>query len=118
MQRYWRNDPVAMTWQACETFGSGITSPPVMIEGQYGMSDETKPGNYELCVVVNDAIQHWYTASPTNASATWTMSASFGQNVQQVLGLIQSSFGFNLELVALLKDGSLQHFWRSAADLS
>jgi C1A family cysteine protease len=117
MQRYWRNDPVAMTWQACESFGSGITSPPVMIEGQYGMSDETEPGNYELCVAVNGVIQHWYTASPTNASAPWTMSASFGQNVQQVLGLIQSSFGFNLELVALLKDGTLQHFWRSAADL-
>ena len=118
MQRYWRNDPVAMNWQACETFGSGVQSPPVMVQGMYGASDETVPGNYELCVAVNGAIQHWYAAHPTTASAVWTMSASFGSNVQQVLGLIQSSFGFNLELIALLSNGSLQHFWRSSTDLS
>jgi hypothetical protein len=38
-----------------------------------------------------------------------------GQKVQEVLGLIESSFGFDLELIALLTDGSLQHFWRDGA---
>jgi C1A family cysteine protease len=118
MQRYWRNDPVTQTWQACETFGSGIQSPPVMVEGMYNATNETVPGNYELCVAVGGAIQHWYSAAPTTASSTWAMSASFGSNIAQVLGLIQSSFGFNLELIALLTDGSLQHFWRDASDLS
>jgi len=118
MQRYWRDDPNHKGWQACETFGSQVKSPPVMIEGQYGATDETVAGNYELCVAVNGAIQHWYKGSPENPASTWAMSTSFGQNVQQVLGLIQSSFGFDLEVIALLNDGSLQHFWRYASDLS
>ena len=117
MQRYWRPDANS-AWQACETFGSQVKSPPVMIEGQYGATDETVAGNYELCVAVNGAIQHWWKGSPENPASTWSMSASFGQNVKQVLGLIQSSFGFDLEVVALLNDGSLQHFWRYASDLT
>jgi len=117
MQRYFRPSAGA-AWQACETFGSNVTSPPVMIEGQYGATDETVPGNYELCVAVGGAIQHWWKGSPENAQSGWAMSASFGQNVRQVLGLIQSSFGFDLELIALLNDGTLQHFWRYSSDLS
>jgi C1A family cysteine protease len=118
MQRYWRDDPNHKAWQACETFGSQVKSPPVMIEGQYGATDETVAGNYELCVAVNGAIQHWYKVSPENPASKWAMSTTFGQNVQQVLGLIQSSFGFDLELIALLNDGALQHFWRYSSDLS
>jgi len=117
MQRYLR--PAAGSpWQACETFGSQVKSPPVMIEGQYGASNETVPGNYELCVAVNGAIQHWWKDTPESPDSSWSMSATFGQNVQQVLGLIQSSFGFDLEVIALLNDGSLQHFWRYSSDLS
>ncbi|MBT9330403.1 C1 family peptidase [Paracidobacterium acidisoli] len=117
MQRYWRNDPAGAAWQACETFGSGVSTAPVMIQGMYNATDETVPGNYELCVAVNGAIQHWYTAAPKTATTTWAMSASFGSGIKQVLGLIQSSFGFNLELIALLNDGSLQHFWRDSSNL-
>jgi C1A family cysteine protease len=117
MQRFWR-PAAASPWQACEIFGSQVTSPPVMIQGQYGATDETVPGNYELCVAVNGAIQHWWKSSPEDPQSVWSMSAIFGQNVQQVLGLIQSSFGFDLEVIALLNDGTLQHFWRYASDLS
>ena len=118
MQRFWRNGPLGAAWQAAETFGSGIASPPVLIEGMYNATDETVPGNYELVVAVNGAIQHWYTNAPTTDAATWAMSASFGSNIKEVLGLIQSSFGFNLELIALLNDGSLQHFWRDSSNLA
>jgi hypothetical protein len=59
-----------------------------------------------------------------NAAATATLqkSATFstnqaGKTIQQVLGLIESSFGFDLEVIALLSDGSIQHFWRSAGNL-
>ena len=118
MQRYWRDDPNNKPWHACETFGSQVKSPPVMIEGQYGATDETVAGNYELCVAVNGAIQHWWKGSPENPSSAWAMSTSFGSNVQQVLGLIQSSFGFDLEVIALLSDGTLQHFWRFSSNQS
>ena len=119
MQRWWRDDPNTMNWAPCETFGANVKSPPVMIRSQFGASEETVPGNYELCVAVDGSIQHWWTSGnpePTT-TATWSQSATFttnvaGKQVKQVLGLIESSFGFDLELVALLSDDSLQHFWR------
>ncbi len=111
MQRYWRDDAHHKGWAAAETFGHGVKSPPVMIQGQFGETDETMPGNYELCVAVDGSIQHWWT--PTTGAYHWTHSATFGSGIKQVLGLIQSSFGFDLEVVALLEDGSLQHFWRN-----
>jgi hypothetical protein len=122
MQRWWRDDPNNKSWVACETFGANVSSPPVMIRSQYGASEETVPGNYELCVAVGGSIQHWWTPGnpEPGATAAWTQSATFatnvaGQKVQEVLGLIESSFGFDLELIALLTDGSLQHFWRDGA---
>jgi len=120
MQRYWRDDAHDKPWAAAEKFGAGVNSPPVMIRSQYGENNETEAGNYELCVAVNGQIQHWWTGG--NAPANWTKSATVatnqaGKNVQQVLGLIQSSFSFDLELIALLSDGSLQHFWRSSGNL-
>ena len=42
-------------------FGSGVSSPPVMIQGQYGMQNELGPnGNFELCVAVGGRVQHWW----------------------------------------------------------
>ena len=122
MQRWWRDDPNNKDWVACETFGANVGSPPVMIRSQFGAGDETTPGNYELCVAVGGSIQHWWTVGnpePTT-TASWSQSATFttnvaGQQVMEVLGLIQSSFGFDLELIAHLSDGSLQHFWRDGA---
>ena len=122
MQRWWRDDINSKPWTAYETFGANVESPPVMIRSQYSATEETVPGNYELCVAVNGSIQHWWTngnPEPT-ANASWTNSATFGTNVsgvkvEQVLGLIESSFSFDLELVALLSDGSLQHFWRDGS---
>ena len=111
MQRYWRDDAHDKGWAPAETFGSGVKSPPVMIQGQFGETNETVPGNYELCVAVNGAIQHWWT--PTTGTYSWTHDATFGSNVKEVLGLIQSSYGFDLEVIALLENGSIQHFWRS-----
>jgi hypothetical protein len=34
-----------------------------------------------------------------------------------VVGLIQSSFGFNLEVLAARDDGHVQHYWRDSASL-
>ena len=72
MQRYFRPSAGA-AWQACETFARGVSSPPVMIAGQYGATDETVMGNYELCVAVDNAIQHWWKESPENPASTWKM---------------------------------------------
>jgi hypothetical protein len=99
-----------------------------MIRSQFGATNETIPGNYELCVAVGGKIEHWWTGGnpePTlqswnGTTAKWTLSETFGtnvagQHVKQVLGLMQSSYGFDLELVAELDDGKLQHFSRDGS---
>lgn len=111
MQRYYRPMNTGI-WQAAEKFGSNVHSAPVMIRSEFGTTTESTPGNYELCVVVNGQIQHWWTAG--EAAANWKCSATFGTNVKSVVGLIQGSYGFDLEVVAQLTNGSLQHFYRNA----
>jgi hypothetical protein len=115
MQRYWRDDAHGMVWKAGEKFGRHIKTPPVMIEGQFAAANETLQGNYELCVAVHGSIEHWW--RDNQGTQTWQMSATFGTNVagvhvEQVLGLLESSYGFDLEVIALLSNGGLQHFWR------
>jgi hypothetical protein len=110
MQRYTKPYGIN-TWTACEKFGSKVNTPPVMIRSQFGASNESVPGNYELCVVVNGQIQHWWTAG--ESPAAWLNSAVFGSGVKSILGLIEGSFGFDLELIALLNNDSVQHFYRS-----
>ena len=110
LQRYWRDDAHGGAWKAGEIFANGIKTAPVMIEGQFGAADETKQGNYELCVAVNGSIQHWWRNN--QGAGNWSNSATFGANVAQVLGLVESSYGFDLEVIAQLNNGSLQHLWR------
>jgi hypothetical protein len=109
MQHFWRSGG---TWNAGATFGSGISSPPVMIQGQYDMSNEYGNGNFELCVATPGGwIEHWWRNNQANG-LPWQMSATFGQNIERVIALVEGSFGFNLEVIALRTDGMLQHYWR------
>ena len=111
MQHFWRN-AADMQWRAGSVFGAGVGSPPVMIQGQYGMRDETGPhGNFELCVAVGGKVQHWW-RSNANGSMDWRMSAIFGHDVAAVAGLCQGSWGMNLEVIVLRTDQQLQHYWR------
>ncbi len=113
MQHWWRADAtVAKNWTGDQSFGSGISSPPCMIQGQYGMANEFGNGNFELCVALpNGTVQHWWRDN-SGGPFTWTMSATFGSNVARVLALLEGSFGFDLEVIVLLTNGMLQHYWR------
>jgi hypothetical protein len=131
MQLFWRNNdiPGNKTWTAGEIFGSGIaSSPPCMIQGNYGTANELQPGNFELCVAHNGQIQHWWrknsnldTQPPVvghvtpPATSLWIQSATFGTNIKHVWALIESSYGYDLEVIAELNSGQLQHFWRDRA---
>ncbi len=110
MQHWWRDNDNGRVWNAGPTFGSGIYSPPCMIEGQYGMGNELMVGNFELCVAVGGQIQYWWHDNVSGMG--WHQSATFGHDVQAVVGLIESSYGFNLEVVVLRTDQMLQHYWR------
>jgi hypothetical protein len=117
MQHWWRADAFGMIWIIGAIFGSGISasSPPCMIQGQYGMANEYGIGNFELCVALPDGtVQHWWRNNQA-PGFPWTMSATFGSNVDCVIALIEGSFGFNLEVIVLRKDGMLQHYWRDGS---
>ncbi|MFI8235591.1 C1 family peptidase [Streptomyces sp. NPDC085900] len=112
MQHWWRDNDHGGTWNPGPLFGSGIDSPPVMIQGQYGMATEKSLGNFELCVEAGGRVQHWW-RNQTNG--VWQCSAVFGHDVAAVTGLVEGSFGFNLEIVVLRTDRQLQHYWRDGA---
>ncbi len=113
MQRFWRDDANGFVWNSEEVFGANVNSPPIMIEGSFGESDETVQGNYELVVAVGGAVQHWWRANTGNGN--WSCSATFGQDVSQVVGLLEGSYGFNLEVIVARTDGQLQHYWRDGS---
>ncbi len=113
MQHWWRDNDHGMVWNQGPTFGGGVGSPPCMVQGQYGMARETDIGNFELCVAVGGQVQHWW--RDNSGDQSWQMSATFGHDVLAVAGLIEGSFGFNLEVVVLRTDQQLQHYWRDGA---
>jgi hypothetical protein len=109
MQHWWRD---GSTWKSDQIFGANIKSPPVMIQGQYGMADETGNGNFELVVANTEGqVEHWWRDN-SNTKFIWSKSATFSSGVSRVLALVEGSFGFNLEVVVLCLDGTIQHFWR------
>jgi C1A family cysteine protease len=113
MQHWWRDDDHGFVWNPGATLGSGVSSPPCMIEGQYGANDENRVGNFELCVAVAGKVQHWWRDNQGNTG--WHYSATFGHDVQAVTALVEGSFGFNLEVIVLRTDRRLQHYWRDGA---
>lgn len=114
MQLWWRDDPNGFVWHPGEVFGAGITSAPCMIEGQYGAADEDTAGNYELCAARADGrVEHWWRGNASGAA--WARGGVFGHDVLTVTGMLQGSFGFNLEVVVLRTDRLLQHYWRDGA---
>jgi hypothetical protein len=109
MQHWWK-DNTAGVWHPGPVFGAGVASPPCMIEGQFGAYNETRPGNFELCVAVGGAVQHWW--RDNYGGSGWKHSATFGSHLKSVVALIEGSFGFDLEVLVLRDDNALQHYWR------
>lgn len=114
MQLWWRDDPNGFVWRPGEIFGSGITSAPCLVEAQYGAADEDTAGNYELCVTGEGGrVEHWWRGNAGDSA--WRRGAVFGHDVLAVTGMLQGSFGFNLEVIALRTDRLLQHYRRDGA---
>jgi hypothetical protein len=109
MEHWRRDNDHGMVWSAVAQFGNGVHSPACMIEGSYGAANEKSVGNFELCVAVGGAVQHWWR---NQADGLWRQSATFGHNVAAVVSLVEGSYGFNLEVIVLRTDNKLQHYWR------
>jgi hypothetical protein len=126
MQHWWRDNDHDLSWKGGTTFGAGVgDTPVVMIEGTAGAVDQLTPGNFEMCVAVNGQVQHWWrnNAYPERIHPgrlrpihpdppDWTQSATFGHDIKHVWGVVQSSFGQDLEIVVERSDGAPQHYWR------
>jgi Papain family cysteine protease len=116
MQHFVRNDTTNYAWFAGWTFGAGVSSAPVMIQGQHGMTDELSTnGSFELCVAVNGRVQHWWRWSHGGPEIEFQHIAEFGHDVAAVTGLCEGSWGMNLELIVLRTDNQLQHYHRDGA---
>lgn len=109
MQHWWRDSN--LVWHPTVTFGSNVSSPPCMIEGQSGASNETISGNFELCVQVGGQVQHWFR---DHQSGNWYYTAAFAGNVKAVAAIVESSSSFHLEVILLLTSGQMQHYWRDS----
>lgn len=105
--------PVDGWWTQVATFGTGVTSAPCMIESQFGAAHELDFGNFELCVVANGKIEHWW--RDNHGLGTWARSGVFGSDALRVVGLLQGSFGFNLEMIVERLDGRYQHYVRNGS---
>ncbi|WP_424212872.1 C1 family peptidase [Streptomyces sp. BI20] len=114
MQLWWRDDAHGFTWRPGEIFGADVTSAPALVEGDDGAVDEATAGAYELCVAASGRIEHWRRDNRAPGTA-WERAAVFGHGTEAVIGLVQGSFGFNLELIARRRDGRSQHWWRDGS---
>jgi hypothetical protein len=115
MQHIWRDNDHADIWHVGniftgEFFGENITAAPCMIEASYGAANEKAVGNFELCVAVGGQFQHWYRDNQGNTG--WHLTATVGDDVEEVIGVVQSSYGFDLEVIVLTTRDMLEHYYR------
>ena len=100
------NDLPGRVWAVAPNgsgFGDNIKSPPCMIEGMYGSAgaspSEYALGNFELVVATGGKLQHWFRENI--GDQTWHQGPTFGDGHEtSVAALIESSFSFNLEVIA------------------
>ena len=109
MRHFWRDNDHGGVWNPGVNFGANIETPPVMIQGQTGATDENSPGNFELCVACGGVAQNW-----CRDNNGWRLDSSFGSDVQSVIGLLHGSSGFVIECILKLNTGSIQHWWKDS----
>jgi hypothetical protein len=110
--QHWSRDPGPVSqWVPVDIFGSGVDSPPFMIEGNLGATQRAM-GAFELVVVVNQRVQHWRRSHV--GAPSWQLISTFASGVAEVLGLLQGSYGFDLEIILRHTNGSLTHWYSDA----
>ena len=108
---HWFFDQTSHTWTDGGVFGPPGTAwgVPGFIQGNYGA-----PGNFEVVVRLEDGqLNHWWRMD--GPPWTWSDGGCFASNVAYSgPSLVQTSYGTqgNLELVAVLNGGEMQHWWR------
>jgi hypothetical protein len=109
LHHYWM-DQTNGNWNDGGVFGpTDAAGVPGFVQSNYGA-----PGNFEVVVRTSDGkLNHWWRQN--GPPWTWSDGGRFGDNIAYSgPSLIQGSYGAkgNLELVAALNNGQMQHFWR------
>jgi hypothetical protein len=68
---------------------------------------------YATRPAIRGTIEHWWRYNA--GLGPWTHSAVFGAGVHRVIGLIQSTFATDLEIIAENQNGTYQHWWRDGS---
>jgi hypothetical protein len=107
---HWFLDQASGHWADGGVFGpNDAAGVPGFMQGNYGA-----PGNFEVVVRTADGrLNHWWRMN--GPPWTWRDGGRFGGSIAfSGASLVQSNYGTqgNLELVAVLQSGQMQHFWR------
>lgn len=107
---HWYFDQGAQQWKDGGVFGpTDVAGDPGFIQSNYGA-----PGNFEVVVRTADGkLNHWWREN--GPPWTWHDGGRFGAKVAlSAPTLLQSCYGQqgNFELVCVLDDGQMQHWWR------
>jgi hypothetical protein len=104
------------SWTLIDTFATGITSAPVMVEDQASAVDELDFGDFELFVATGGDVQHW--KCQNHGSGGWVQLETFGTaGVSRVLGVVQGSSGFGFDVITERTDGQYQQYSNTAGGL-
>ena len=97
--------------RTCQSFRNLISEIRILKVLMLVVLNETLRGNFELCVQVGGQVQHWFR---NNQTGNWYFTTSFASNVKTVAAIVESSSSFYLEVILLLNNGQLQHYWRDS----
>lgn len=98
-----------------------------MIQTNHNTDSENDVGDFHVCVAVNGQVQHWVRDNSALADERpvpghldpvyyketrkmrWRLANTFGANVKNVWGMVESASHFNIEIVVEMTDGKIGH---------
>jgi hypothetical protein len=113
--RHFQGVQATATWSPAATFGSGVYSGPCMIESLNANGTELDPGALEVFVEKGNQVEHWTRPAPVAGTPTapWQLVATFGADVDCVVGALQGSSSI-FEVYVERTDGRYQQYSRPA----
>ena len=111
--RHFRYAQTTASWSQLGAFGSAAYSGPCMIESLNARGNELDAGNLEVLVETANHVEHWTRPVPAPGASppAWQLVATFGADVQRVVGALQGSSSF-IEIYVERTDGRYQQYSR------
>ena len=105
LRHVWNTSGAGGRWKSSAPFGPERSGVPGLVQNDYG-----NPGNFDVVVSNGQgALEHWWRNGST---LVWAPTVQFGASVAASGPTLVQNRRRELEVVALLDDGSLQRFHR------